>query len=239
MHTLRWWLGAALASALALLGVGLALAQSAPGAAHLLAPLVVDVAQDVPVEVVLAVPVDGEVVTVTAPITVSLALQVRLAGANVLTAATAADAPPVAVAVSELPPATSSRSRNNVVGGLAWRILGSEDLGQSFTHSVDDYTTKGQFLRLTLELEGVGNLPVDIGQEYYDSGLAFVLQDERGRIFAPFDLNRHTGEECEAVSLNPGLPIECTVVYELPAQVGALSLLVGNNDGEKIALPLP
>jgi hypothetical protein len=66
-----------------------------PGAlAQLFQPAVIDVAQDVPLEVVFALPQeDGTVITVTAPITVGLAVQVKVQGPQVVEVTAAATDP--------------------------------------------------------------------------------------------------------------------------------------------------
>ena len=53
--------------------------------AGLVQPLVVNIEQQVPVDVTLSVPLkDGSVITTTAPLTVGIALQVKIDGAGVV-----------------------------------------------------------------------------------------------------------------------------------------------------------
>lgn len=102
-----WMLAAAVAAAL-LFGAG-ALAQDGL-LAGLVQPLVVNIEQQVPVDVTLRLPLeDGTVVTATAPITVGIALQVKIDGAGVV-AVTAGEAEPVAVAAEAAPAQTEGRA---------------------------------------------------------------------------------------------------------------------------------
>lgn len=77
------------------------------GAGRLAQPLLVDVLQDVPTEVTLLVPLDGgEMVTVTTPLTVHVALQVSIDGAQVAAVKPLpAEAPAVTVATATPTPA--------------------------------------------------------------------------------------------------------------------------------------
>jgi len=75
-------------SVVLLLVVGTVMAATAQGdgLAGLVQPLVVDVVQLVPAEVMVAVPIgDGEFVTVTTPITINVALRVSIDGPEVVT----------------------------------------------------------------------------------------------------------------------------------------------------------
>lgn len=95
----------ALAFTLLLTLAGLAIAQTGavPG---LTQPILVTVTQAVPADITLAIPQDdGAVLTVTAPITVGVNLQITIDGAHVV-AVEAAEATPPIVVVEELAPAS-------------------------------------------------------------------------------------------------------------------------------------
>lgn len=82
----RVWTGLALAGTLVLLLAVTVGAQQSDLLAGLVQPLIVDVEQAIPVDVQLAVPLeDGETMTVTTPITVTVALQIQIDGAHIVT----------------------------------------------------------------------------------------------------------------------------------------------------------
>lgn len=98
--------------AIALAGAGLAQTGSLAG---LVQPLVINVDQQVPVQVTLALPLDdGTVVTATAPLTVAISLQIAVDGANVVAAA-AGEAVP---AVGEAAPAAGSAIKSAAPSGV-------------------------------------------------------------------------------------------------------------------------
>lgn len=124
----------ALALALLLLLAGLAIAQTGavPG---LTQPVLVTVSQSIPAAVTLAIPQDdGAVLTVTAPITVGVNLQITLDGAHVAAVEALAAEPP-AVTVEALPPAgadpwasvptiTAAPGEEQEAGGVVMAVQG-------------------------------------------------------------------------------------------------------------------
>lgn len=82
--------------------------------AGLVQPFVVDIEQQVPVEVTLALPMDdGAVITATAPITVGVSLQVKIDGAQVVAVAIG-DTEPAVATVEESAPAGAANANEGV-----------------------------------------------------------------------------------------------------------------------------
>lgn len=113
----RVGLAAVAAVVLLLVGSLIALAQSSQ--LRLLQPAVVTVQEAAPVQVTLGGIVGGQQVTLTAPMTVNVAVQVRLEGGGVVVAASAAPAQAVAA---------STATVQNDTRGLPYRV----DVGAPF-----------------------------------------------------------------------------------------------------------
>lgn len=119
-----------LAGLLVLAAVGAAVGQAGV-LAGLVQPFVVNIEQQVPVEVTLALPMDdGTVITATAPITVGVSLQVKIDGAQVV-AVTSGEAEPAAATVEAAPAvvAASPESQavlSQTVAGVTIEVLGLE-----------------------------------------------------------------------------------------------------------------
>jgi hypothetical protein len=110
-----------LGAMLAVASVGAAIGQTGI-LAGLVQPFVVNIEQQVPVEVTLALPMeDGAVITATAPLTVGISLQVKIDGAQVV-AVTSAEAEPAAIEATGAEGETAGTDD----AGLSWSLL-SED----------------------------------------------------------------------------------------------------------------
>ncbi len=112
----------AVAVALLLLLAGIAIAQTGavPG---LTQPVLVTVSQVIPADITLAIPQDdGAVLTVTAPITVGVNLQITIDGAHVVDVEVGETEPP-AVAVEELPPAADPAPLSQTVNDITVEVL--------------------------------------------------------------------------------------------------------------------
>jgi hypothetical protein len=108
----------AVVAAVVLLLVGSLMVFAQSGQLRLLQPTVVNVNQAVPVNVTLGGIVGGQQVTLTAPMTMQVALQIRLDGAGAVVAASAVPAQGVAAAQ----PAASAGTVLNDPRGVTYRV---------------------------------------------------------------------------------------------------------------------
>lgn len=116
-----------LAGLLALAVVGVAVGQAGV-LAGLVQPFVVNIEQQVPVEVTLALPMDdGTVITATAPITVGVSLQVKIDGAQVV-AVTSAEAEPAAATVEAAPVAEEGVNEGVDADGRSYTLEPGEGI---------------------------------------------------------------------------------------------------------------
>jgi len=170
------------AGVLALVLFGAALGQAGP--AGLVVGQTITVEQAVPVAVTLALPLeDGTVVTATAPITVGIALQVRIEGLNVVsvTAAGPASAAVVAASAGDAPAAAPAGDAAGALADLAGipytvetdgsvsitQVRSKESMGGSMTQLVGELRNDGdeelKYVLLTVKFyDADGNL-LDIG----------------------------------------------------------------------------
>ena len=143
--------------------------------AGLVQPLVIDVEQQVPTEVMVAVPVeDGEFVTVTTPITVNVALRVSIDGPEVVTVEPQPDGE-ARVTISALAAMGDSLVDNN---GIDYQIEipdGIEIIQMSIGESTsNDFEAVG-------ELRNISDTAMDYGIFH------FTLYDSNGDIIAVED----------------------------------------------------
>lgn len=102
--------------------------------AGLVQPVVVNIEQAVPVEITLAVPLEsGDVVTVTTPITVGVALQVKIDGAQVVAVASLGDAaePVVTTEAGQTEDAGAAAADAGALvdnAGMAYAVQGPEGI---------------------------------------------------------------------------------------------------------------
>lgn len=176
-------------------------AGQAGGVAGLARPLVVDVAQRVPLELELSVPLSGsESVSVTAPITVDVALQITIDGAKVVNVA---EAEPARVTVSAL----AAQGEQLVDrSGYQYAIETPDNIEVIQLRSyIDDY---GDFI-VVAEIRNVGDEVID-----YPS-IVVTIYDTDGNII---ESNSSTAEINE---LEPGAttPVD-TYVSTLDEDVG-------------------
>lgn len=113
----------ALALVLLLLLTGIAIAQTGDVISSFTQPVLVTVSQVIPADITLAIPQDdGAVLTVTAPITVGVNLQITLDGAHV-TAVEAGETEPPAVVVEELAPTADPAPLSQTVNDITVEVL--------------------------------------------------------------------------------------------------------------------
>lgn len=209
MTAARWaWVTAA-ALGLALLG-GAALAQENARPARVVAEAAGAGVQEVPLLLTLRVPLeDGEAITVTAPVTVSVAIEVRVAGAE-LVSATARPAAPAAATAS----GAASGAAGELVDNAGVPYAVQEARGLAF----GQVTTRewGGGLRVVGELTNTGDEPVSLVI------VAATFYDGDGRL-----LDSATGL-LGANPLEPGASAPFDVLTGLEAdEVGSYTLRIG------------
>lgn len=152
------------------------------------------------------------------------AATVAIAGAAAPAAAapTETPAPP-----TETPPAAYTIGDNVTVGEVRWIILSAVDEGQTVVSDnqfVDDLTTPGKFIRLTFEMENLSKDMITYG--------GIELVDNQDRTFkSSSDAYSHIADEvrCPFIeNLNPNLPKQCQLLFEVPANAEGLHVKVGD-----------
>ena len=152
------------------------------------------------------------------------AATVAIAGAAAPAAAapTETPAPP-----TETPPAAYTIGDNVTVGEVRWIILSAVDEGQTVVSDnqfVDDLTTPGKFIRLTFEMENLSKDMITYG--------GIELVDNQDRTFkSSSDTYSHIADEvrCPFIeNLNPNLPKQCQLLFEVPANAEGLHVKVGD-----------
>jgi hypothetical protein len=144
---------------LAVASVGAAIGQTGI-LAGLVQPFVVNIEQQVPVEVTLALPMDdGTVITATAPITVGVSLQVKIDGAQVV-AVTSAEAEPAAATIEAVPVAEESAGE------------GVDAEGRTYTLEPDE----------GIEIAGVNSSANPLGGIEVVGEITNVTEDNMGRV---------------------------------------------------------
>jgi hypothetical protein len=196
---------------------------------------VIDIAHSVPVEVSAPVELEsGEVVTVTAPITINVELRVSVDGKGVVQVIEEAVQEPT-ITVSDT--MTHEPSEIVEIGNLGWRISSQENLGAAFDwNSNVSYSTSGMFIRLGFALENQGDEPIKLNP-YGEGAVIAYLVDERERQFAELDYGYSFGELCHYTEINPGLTESCVMVFEVPENVSSLTLRL-SQDNETVEVPL-
>lgn len=188
-------------------------------------PFVIDVSQSVPVEVSVPVVEDGETVSKTVPLTVSVVLQVRVDGPQVATVQVMEEPTPVVVvATATKAPATVAASGGEVikVGEVSWQLIEAESLGQTLKSDnafINDLTTKAQFIRIKFMMENSGKETITY------TGINLV--DADGRSYKPSSdaiMLIANDEQCILEQINPGITRHCTVVYEVSADATGIQI---------------
>jgi len=120
-----------------------------------------------------------------------------------------------------------------VAGKIAWKVTSANPLGRTLKSDnqfIEDKTTSGSFVRVSYRVENRGT-----DQVYFT---APKLVDSQNREFS--DYNEASffipqQEQCVLKALNPNVPAECTVIYEIAAdakqikaKVTSLALLGGS-----------
>lgn len=195
---------------------------------------VVDIAQSVPVEISAPIELEsGEMITVTAPITVNVELRVSVDGKGVVEVMEEAVQEPT-ITVSD----TVTHEPTDAVGlrNLAWRVISQENLGAEFNWTENvSFSTSGTFIRLGFEIKNMGDGPAHLLQ-FEDEVNAFLV-DERDRQFAEFDSGYQFNELCKYANINPGLTVNCIMVFEVAKDVNRLTLRLTRDD-ETVEIPL-
>lgn len=214
---------------------GLAAVAQSDLIAGLTGPVIINLQQSVPITVDLALPqADGSVITATAPLTVGIGLQITIDGQHIASVAIAEPAAPVvAVAAptptpaAETPLSAYTIGDNVTVGEVRWIILSAVDEGQTITSNsqfVDDLTTPGKFIRLTFEMENLSKDMITYG--------GIELVDNQDRTFKPStDAYGHIADNirCQFIeNLNPNLPKQCQLIFEVPTSAEGLHVKVGD-----------
>jgi hypothetical protein len=195
---------------------------------------VMDIEQAVPIELNAPVELDnGDVVTVTAPITVTVALRVLVDGQGTAKVIDEVVQEPT-IKITEIDESTSNEATK--LGDLTWVITEQENLGSAFDwDNYSSYETSGNFIRLSLEVENLGNTPASLRP--YSDGVESVLVDERGREFAQMDYGVAYEELCDYTDINPGLIAQCVMVFDVAPDVAELTLRLTRGD-ETAEIPL-
>lgn len=215
--------------------VGLGAAVLGQGAVRSLLPMVVDVAQVVPVEAVI---VDEDGLTSTVPLTMTVNVQVRLDGVQLASAQVMTPAEPV-VQVRSVAPAVAPG--DPVVSDVLWAVEGVEHPKILNMGDGDwlQFETRGEWALLRVLLRNVGGNPLNMGSpDYYNQEFKVYLVDGDGRTFAPFDVGYSLDNLCAEVSLNPGIDVPCDIAFEVPKGASDLILRVANNAGDVIDVPV-
>lgn len=220
------------AVAAALFGGGALLAQTG-NPLLALKPLVIDVRQAVPVVAEVALPIDGEMITATLPMTVDVNMQVSIRGGQVYTVTAASEAPPVEIAVS-----TVTTGEVVTLDDIEWTLIGAENLGDALQWLLQDVTTDGRFIAVTYEVRNNTDDPISLRD--------LSLVDSEGRLYEPSSMASQTVEEndrCSSFeSINPGLKRHCVTIYDVPADTSGFQVeftnLESGSDTETQLVPL-
>lgn len=241
----RIWLSLSVAGLLAL-GLFVAAGAQMGEFVQLVRPVVVDVEQAVPVELVLALPVnDADVMTVTTPLTVNVGLRVVIEGPQVVTVTMLpADEPVVSVGtVAENEAHSGDGGPRPVMGDVAWEVVSAVDSGDTYDED-DNFraveANGGELLAVVFSAENMGTRPVDlIVGDYQDTIGDIQLEDDAGRRFAV--ASGSYGSQCDwMMTAQPGIPLECTLVFEVPDAGAELSAIFIDTEGAEVgALDLP
>ena len=150
--------------------------------ASLTGPVVVNIAQEVPVDVTLALPQsDGATLTTTVPLTVGIALQVKISGAGVVDVTLAGEPAPAAINAGQEESAAPSAPEGQLIdaSGIPYQvqspdglvvlqsvmkttILGTELNGQLENQSATDF----RFVTLSIALYDADNVLIDVVSAY-------------------------------------------------------------------------
>lgn len=236
MKNLRFAVGILVGFAL-FWGVTAALAQSGDLSGQL-APTVISISHSVPVEA----KIDG----VSVPITVDVAMQVRLTGpVSVTTDNVAEPIPTPLIDVATATPMPEKTSEPVVIDDVQWQVLAAYDEGEIWNcegamspGSAD--TTTGKFGAVKFYVENQGSGPVSITDDYFGIFPDYTVElvDDQGRHFQTFTMGWGCDKKCSSIELNPGLGAECYVVFELPKEVSGLSVQFdGDPSNQSIAIP--
>ncbi len=189
-------------------------------------PFVINVAQAVPVEVSIPVVENGTTIAKSVPLTVSVALQVRVDGPQaVAVEVLEAPTPVVVVAASTkvpTPPSSLMTGQALMVGDIKWQLLAAESTGQTLESDnafMPKMTTTGQFIRVDFSIQNAGKTAVTY--------MGIDLIDSRGSIYEPSNdalMLIAAGRQCIFEQVNPGVVRTCTVVYEVPLDATELNI---------------
>lgn len=221
------------AVAAALFGGGALLAQTG-NPLLALKPLVIDVRQAVPVVAEVALPIDGEMITATLPMTVDVNMQVSIRGGQVYTVTAASEAPPAEIAVS-----TVTTGEVVTLDGVEWTVINAKDLGDTLQRSgFQDTKTDGKFIAVGYEVKNTTDDPINLRD--------VSLVDAEGRLYEPTSAGSHLIKESDKcqynAEINSGLKRYCVVIYDVPADASGFQIEFTNlqsyDDAETQLVPL-
>ncbi len=117
---------------------------------------------------------------------------------------------------------TVSQGVDTFVGQTRWKVLEAVDIGNRL-HNGDEnlvpLETEGRLIRVRFEVENTG--------QEVSSFQDITLTDQQGRTFEP-SLDAiwfiEESEQCLSEELEPGVPLVCTKVYDVPADATGLTL---------------
>jgi len=145
------------------------------------------------------------------------------------------------VSSSKKAPVIYSINQNVRVGDVRWKLLDVKDRGNILRASESRYptitkdkTTTGKFIEITMEVENLGTEMKTVSN--------LKLVDDKGREFIPAsDVSEWIPEDKELFlieNLNPNVPRQFTLIYEVPADATGLKVKVGDLSlfGEEEAL---
>lgn len=221
------------AVAAALFGGGALLAQTGNPLVAL-KPIVIDIRQAVPVVAEVALPIDGEMITATLPMTVDVNMQVSIRGGQVYTVTAASEAPPAEVAVS-----TVTTGEVVTLDGIEWTVIGAKEHGDTLQRSgFQDIVTDGKFIAIGYEVKNTTDDPISLRD--------ISLVDAEGRLYEPSSLASYAIKESERCSygqdISPGLKRYCVALYDVPTDASGFRVeftnLESGNDTETQLVPL-
>ncbi|MEZ4705779.1 MAG: hypothetical protein R3A44_01155 [Caldilineaceae bacterium] len=216
--------------------VGLSTVVLSKGIVRSLLPMIVDVAQVVPVEAVI---VDEKGITSTVPLTMTVNVQVRLDGIQLASTQVMTQSEPIALVRSVKPEVAPG---DPVINNVWWTVENVERLGTKMElRDLDHlkFDTRGEFVMLHMALKNVGSEPIEIGRAgQFSKSFDVNLMDKEDRSFSPFNVGYVLDELCENIDVNPGVEVPCLIPFEVAERASGFMLRVTNDTSDVIEVPV-
>lgn len=228
MHSFKFFVFGFIA-ALAGIGFGIAIGQSP---VPILGNAQVQISQEIPIVADLLVPTeDGETITATVPLTMSVNLQVSLSGATVTSVQAVVEPTPASTEVTTESPTTTPASNMTSIGepvttgNFEYTVLGVTDKGQSLKAQnmfAEDTTTTGKYIEVLVDVHNIGT---DSNTFQRVGGLV----DSAGRKFDAIDSGpMYVPEEYSCTlmdKIQPTFTKTCALVFEVASDSSGFSII--------------